>query len=101
MCSVDVVKNDHKQATSWIVSECTKLIFKTNDKAPCRRSDVINYMKIHHGVNISYDKAWRGHEIALNSIRGTPEDSYAMLSAFSDALIRNNPGIKNFKYPVF
>ncbi|TYK08019.1 uncharacterized protein E5676_scaffold265G001640 [Cucumis melo var. makuwa] len=49
-------------------------------------------MKIHHGVNISYDKAWRGHEIALNSIRCTPEDSYAMLSAFSDVLIRNNPG---------
>ncbi|KAA0061274.1 uncharacterized protein E6C27_scaffold455G001170 [Cucumis melo var. makuwa] len=92
LCSVDVVKNDHKQATSWIVSECTKLIFKMNDKAPCRPSDVINYMKIHHGVNISYDKAWRGREIALNSIRGTPEDSYAMLSAFSDALIRNNPG---------
>ncbi|TYK22587.1 uncharacterized protein E5676_scaffold195G00040 [Cucumis melo var. makuwa] len=59
---------------------------------PCRPSDVINYMKIHHSVNISYDKAWRGREIALNSIRGTPEDSYAMLSAFSDALIRNNPG---------
>ncbi|KAA0067552.1 protein FAR1-RELATED SEQUENCE 2-like [Cucumis melo var. makuwa] len=92
LCSVDVVKNDHKQATSWIVSECTKLIFKTNDKAPCRPSDVINYMKIHHGVNISYDKAWRGREIALNSIKGTPEDSYAMLFAFSDALIRNNPG---------
>ena len=65
-----------------------------NDKAPCRPSDVINYMKIHHGVNVSYDKAWRGREIALNSIKGTLEDSYAMLSAFSDALIRNNPGIK-------
>ncbi|KAA0048516.1 protein FAR1-RELATED SEQUENCE 4-like [Cucumis melo var. makuwa] len=38
-------------------------------------------MKIHYG-----------REIALNSIRGTPEDSYAMLSAFSDALIRSNPG---------
>ncbi|KAA0037178.1 uncharacterized protein E5676_scaffold832G00840 [Cucumis melo var. makuwa] len=49
-------------------------------------------MKIHHRVNVSYDKAWRGREIALNSIRGTLEDSYAMLSTFSDALIRNNPG---------
>ncbi|KAA0046139.1 uncharacterized protein E6C27_scaffold157G00790 [Cucumis melo var. makuwa] len=50
-------------------------------------------MKIHHGVIISYDKAWRGREIALNSIKGTPEDSYAMLSTFLDALIQNNPGI--------
>ena len=49
-----------------------------NDKAPCHPSDVINYMKINHGVNVSYDKAWRGREIALSSIRGTLEDSYAM-----------------------
>ncbi|KAA0046007.1 protein FAR1-RELATED SEQUENCE 4-like [Cucumis melo var. makuwa] len=60
-----------------------------NDKAPCRPSDIINYMKIHHGMNVSYNKAWRGHEIALNSIRGTPEDSCVMLSA----LIRNNLGM--------
>ncbi|KAA0035220.1 protein FAR1-RELATED SEQUENCE 2-like [Cucumis melo var. makuwa] len=28
-------------------------------------------MKIHHGINVSFDKAWRGCEIVLNSIRGT------------------------------
>uniref|UniRef100_A0A9I9CVH3 Tropinone reductase-like protein n=1 Tax=Cucumis melo TaxID=3656 RepID=A0A9I9CVH3_CUCME len=32
-----------------------------------------------------------GDEIALNSIRGAPEDWGVMLSAFSDALIQNNP----------
>ena len=64
-----------------------------NDKAPCCPFDVINYMKINHVVNVSYDKAWRGCEIALNSIRGTPEDSYAMLAAFTGASIRNNPDI--------
>ena len=42
-----------------------------NDKAPCRPFNVINYMKINRGVNVSYDKACGGHEIALNSIRGT------------------------------
>ena len=93
-CAVDIVKNDHKQATSWMVSECTKSLFKMNDKALCRPSDVINYMKIYHEVNVSYDKAWKGREIALNSIRCTLEDLYAMFSAFSDTLIRNNPGIK-------
>ena len=76
-CVVDIVKNEHMQATS-IVSECTKSFFKMNDKAPCCPFDVINYMKINHGVNVSYDKAWRGREIALSSIRGTLEDSYAM-----------------------
>ncbi|XP_050939319.1 uncharacterized protein LOC127148929 [Cucumis melo] len=63
-----------------------------NDKARCHPSDVINNMKIHHEVKVSYDKAWRGREIASNSIRGTLEASYALLSAFSDAMIRNNLG---------
>ena len=48
-CAADIVKNDHRQATSWIVSECTKSFLKMNDKAPCCPSDVINYMKINHG----------------------------------------------------
>ncbi|TYK04833.1 protein YLS9-like isoform X1 [Cucumis melo var. makuwa] len=68
-----------------------------NDKAPYRPSDVNNYMKIHHGVNVSYDKAWRECVIALNSIRSNSNASYAMLSAFLDALIRNNPGIDKAK----
>ena len=29
-------------------------------------------MKTQHGVNISYDKVWRGCELALNSIWNTP-----------------------------
>ena len=31
-CVVDIVKNDHRQATFLIVSECTKSFFKMNDK---------------------------------------------------------------------
>ncbi|XP_038904299.1 uncharacterized protein LOC120090654 [Benincasa hispida] len=38
-----------------------------------------------------YDKAWKGCEIALNSLRGTLESSYAGLSPFLAALIENNP----------
>ena len=72
-----------------------------NNKAPCHPFDVINYIKIHHRVNVSYDKAWRGREIALNSIRGTLKVSYVMLSALFDVLIRNNTGILNYKYVVF
>ncbi|KAA0038097.1 MuDRA-like transposase [Cucumis melo var. makuwa] len=63
-----------------------------NDKAQCHPSDVINNMKIHHEVKVSYDKVWKVREIASNSIRGTLEASYALLSAFSDAMIRNNLG---------
>ncbi|TYK16494.1 protein FAR-RED ELONGATED HYPOCOTYL 3-like [Cucumis melo var. makuwa] len=84
-----------RQTTSWIISECAKSIFKMNDKAPCCPSDVINYMKIHRGVNVSYDKAWRGREIALNFIRGTymaeeadnEVDGASMKNKYLDTLI--------------
>lgn len=56
-CVIDIVKDDHKQATSWMVGECTKFFFKLNDKAPSCPCDVISYMKRHHGVNVSYVKA--------------------------------------------
>ena len=69
------MKDDHKQATSIIVYGYMKSFFKMNDKATCRPSNVINYIKIHHDVNVSYDKAWKGYKVALNSIRGTPEAS--------------------------
>ena len=49
-----------------------KVIFKDECKIACRSLNVINYMKTQHGVNISYDKVWRGCELALNSIWNTP-----------------------------
>ncbi|KAA0042312.1 protein FAR-RED ELONGATED HYPOCOTYL 3-like [Cucumis melo var. makuwa] len=87
---VDTAPATDIENTPYLSSELPRTEDSRSENAPCHPSDVINYMKIHHGVNVSYDKAWRGREFALNSIRVTLEDSYAMLSAFSDALIRNN-----------
>lgn len=70
VCSIDVVKSDHRHATSFIVSECVKSILKANDKIQCCPIDIVHYMRRKHGVSISYDKTWRGCEIALRSIRG-------------------------------
>uniref|UniRef100_A0A9I9EJM2 CACTA en-spm transposon protein n=1 Tax=Cucumis melo TaxID=3656 RepID=A0A9I9EJM2_CUCME len=44
-----------------------------------------------HGVNVSYDEAWRARELALNLVRWSLESSYTLLPAFSKALIENNP----------
>lgn len=43
---------------------------RMNDKFPCYPCDVMNCMKKYHGANVSHHKTWRGHGIALNSIRG-------------------------------
>ena len=76
-----------------MVVECTKSFFKLNDNVSFRSHNVISYMKRHHDVNVSYDKAWRGRGIALNYIRDTLEPSHALLPAFSRGLIGKNPGI--------
>ena len=46
-------------------------------------------MRNHHGVKI-YFKAWKGHDLALDSIRGNAEDSYALLPRIGAALKETN-----------
>ncbi|RVW41866.1 hypothetical protein CK203_104740 [Vitis vinifera] len=45
-----------------------------------------------YGVQISYDKAWRAKELALGSIRGSPEESYNTLSSYCYVLEQKNLG---------
>ena len=44
-----------------------------------------------YGVRISYEKAWRARESALNSLRGTPEESFRLLPLWCSMLEKNNP----------
>ncbi|RVW93927.1 hypothetical protein CK203_028168 [Vitis vinifera] len=44
-----------------------------------------------YGVQISYDKAWRAKELALGSIRGSPEESYNTLPSYCYVLEQKNP----------
>ena len=37
-----------------------------------------------------YFKAWKGHDLALDSIRGNAEDSYALLPRIGAALKETN-----------
>ncbi|KAL6337759.1 hypothetical protein AAG906_037353 [Vitis piasezkii] len=43
------------------------------------------------GIQISYDKAWRAKELALGSIRGSPEESYNTLPSYCYVLEQKNP----------
>ena len=45
------------------------------------------------GVSISYVKAWRAREHALELVRGSPEESYAILPSYCAMLEAKHPGM--------
>ena len=49
-------------------------------------------MNRQHEINISYEKAWRAREFALESIRGSPEESYNLLPLWCHMLEAKNSG---------
>ncbi|XP_054824537.1 uncharacterized protein LOC129322306 [Prosopis cineraria] len=89
-CAVDVVRSDHKQATSLIISECVKqkvINGECNDP-----KSIIKHMCKEFGVGVSYYKSWRAKELVLEAIQGCPEDSYAQLPSLCYALSHTSPG---------
>ena len=91
-CVKDIMTNNHKQATCSIVADCIKSWHV--DEATIEKlcpNDIISRMRNHHGVDISYFKAWKGRDLALDSIRGSAEDSYALLPRIGAALKETNP----------
>ena len=81
----------HKQATSRVLGDTIK--DKYNGIARVYKPKEIRFdMKLKYGVDISYDKTWRAREHALNSIRGTAEESFSRLPSYFSMLEASNPG---------
>lgn len=93
-CELDIVSNDHKQASSFLVAECIKrkLRMEGCENKSCPK-DIVNWMCEQYGVKISYYKGWRARQKALDSIRGTAEESYALIPVIGEALKDKNTGI--------
>ncbi|XP_038711808.1 protein FAR1-RELATED SEQUENCE 6-like [Tripterygium wilfordii] len=105
-CSLDFINRSHMQASGKVIGECIKSKYNGVGRI-YRPKDIIQDVRQEFGVNISYDKAWRAREAALESVRGTPEDSFSYLPHYCAELEKNNPGTityiesdheKRFKY---
>ncbi|KAL5545807.1 hypothetical protein UlMin_005494 [Ulmus minor] len=90
-CSVDIVKSDHKQAISSVISEFIKPKL-LDPKVQYEINNIIQDVKQKFGVNMSYEKAWRARVEALDDIRGSFEDSFRLLPRYLHALENQNPG---------
>ncbi|KAL0541365.1 hypothetical protein IC582_021407 [Cucumis melo] len=49
-------------------------------------------MRQDYDINMSYEKAWHARENAYERVRGSPEESYNLLSRYGEALKFTNPG---------
>ncbi|KAL6347010.1 hypothetical protein AAG906_012261 [Vitis piasezkii] len=78
-CRLDMMSWDNHHANSWFVGESMRQTYQVFENK--------------YGVQISYDKAWRAREFALNSIRGSPEESYGALPSYCYMLEQKNPGM--------
>ncbi|KAM6567985.1 hypothetical protein CsatA_027113 [Cannabis sativa] len=90
-CSLDV-KGDHRQASSRVIGECIKSKYKLLGETSYSPYDIMRDMKDEYGVSISYEKAWRARECALEMIRGAPEESYENILSYLYTLKNKNPG---------
>ncbi|XP_038713386.1 uncharacterized protein LOC120007256 [Tripterygium wilfordii] len=90
-CSLDYLNGDHRQASGKVIGDCIKGKYDGVGRS-YRPKDIIQDVRTEFGVNITYDKAWRSREHALESIRGSPELSFAYLPHYCAELEKNNPG---------
>lgn len=91
--SLDIVVGDHKQANSFVVSELIKRQLNFGVKGCVAPADVIHQMRVNHGVNISYVKARSAQKIAMDFVRGSPQESYALFPSYLFSLKERNLGI--------
>jgi hypothetical protein len=90
-CTLELRHKDHRQAAPWVVGHVIKKKY-ANDGAPYLPNNIIKDMKEIYGIQMTYEKAWRCKEKALEYVRGTPEASYSKLPSFLYAMQQKNPG---------
>ncbi|XP_073152970.1 uncharacterized protein [Henckelia pumila] len=94
-CSLDFRHNGHRQASSWAISQ--HIMSRLQDlNQSYRPSTIIGDIRREFGINLSYRKAWKSKEHALELIRGSPEDGYGNLASYCYILEKNNPGTTTY-----
>lgn len=80
-----------RQATHGVIGEVMRPRYVGNGGAP-RSNEIMQVMLGDHDVKISYWKAWRSREIALDYAKGSSGASYKLLPDYLHRLVVANPG---------
>jgi MULE transposase domain/SWIM zinc finger/MuDR family transposase len=80
----------HAQATVSFLADY--LQDKISEKPKYSPIDIVADIRRELGVVISYSKAYRAKEAALQNINGTHQDAYARLPQYCEDILKTNPG---------
>ncbi|KAL2519329.1 Uncharacterized protein Adt_15576 [Abeliophyllum distichum] len=90
-CSLDAALGDYRQAMCSLIASCIKYRY-VSTRIVYTPADIVRDMMKTNGVSISYEKAWRACECALEIIRGDPEVLFGRLPTYLHILKQKNPG---------
>ncbi|KAG7584249.1 Zinc finger SWIM-type [Arabidopsis suecica] len=90
-CPVEIRSQYPRQATTSVISQIMKSKYAGSGARPTpvaiRRALMEEY-----SVNVSYWKAWRSRELAMDLAKGSPNGSYGILPSYLHMLSRENVG---------
>ncbi|XP_010513344.1 PREDICTED: uncharacterized protein LOC104789323 [Camelina sativa] len=90
-CTVEDRSHYHKQATTRVIGSIMKAKYEGNARGP-RAIDLQRLLMAEHSVRISYWKAWKSREVAMEGAQGSSDNSYALLPTYLHLLQMANPG---------
>lgn len=90
-CTVDARRNYHLLATTQVIGELMQSKFVGIKKGPTP-AGIRKILLDDFHVNVSYWKAWRAREIAMEQAHGSMAGSYALIPAYLSLLQNANPG---------
>ncbi|CAN7073778.1 unnamed protein product [Brassica oleracea var. botrytis] len=96
-CDTTHRKANHRQASAKLLGSliCSNYGEKKEGLKP---KQIIEQVRMLHGVHINYKQAWRVREEAQILVRGTPEDSYYNLSRWLYKITETNPGSLTYQH---
>lgn len=90
-CTVDERRNFHKLATTQVIGEILQSRLVGIKKGPTP-AGIRKILLDEFNVNVSYWKAWRARELAMEHAMGTMAGSYSLIPAYLGLLQASNEG---------
>ena len=76
-----MISRIHRYASSGLIGISIREIYEGVSRQNCPK-DIIDDIQSKYNKRISYDKAWRGREIALSSLQSASDESYNALPSY-------------------
>ena len=94
-CAASNRKGSVRTVSAKTVGTLTMYKYETAKEGP-RSNDIIEYMRMVHGVEISYSLAWDAREYAINAVKGIPEKGYEKIPKYLHMMKEANPRSHTF-----